>query len=70
MLSFWEQFALQFIIALLHSLKVDPSRVPYLSTVLRHIHDDIETILGLPPSVPPIPLPVQSTPAPPPSPVG
>lgn len=57
MFSFWEQFALQIVISLLHALKLDPARVPVLATTLRHIHDDIEVILGLPPSVPPLPLP-------------
>ncbi len=57
MFSFWEEFALQIVMSLLRALKVDPARVPYLATTLRHIHDDIEVILGLPPSVTPIPLP-------------
>jgi len=55
--SFWEEFALQIVISLLRALRIDPARVPVLATTLRHIHDDIEVILGLPPSVTPIPLP-------------
>ncbi len=57
MFSFWEEFALQIVLSLLRALKVDPARVPVLATTLRHIHDDIEVILGLSPSVTPIPLP-------------
>ncbi len=57
MFSFWEEFALQVIMSLLRALKVEPGRVPYLATTLRHIHDDIEVILGLPPSVTPLQLP-------------
>jgi hypothetical protein len=57
MFSFWEEFALQIVISLLRALRIDPARVPALATTLRHIHDDIEVILGLPPSVPPLPLP-------------
>jgi len=61
MFSFWEEFALQIILSLLHALKINPARVPLLATTLRHIHDDIEIILGLPVSVAPPPLPQGKT---------
>ncbi len=61
MFSFWEEFALQIVLSLLHALKINPARVPLLATTLRHIHDDIEIILGLPVSVPPPPLPQGTT---------
>jgi hypothetical protein len=63
MFNFWEEFALSIVMALLRGLKINPARVPYLATTLRHIHDDIEVILGLPVSVqePPLPPPSVAT---------
>lgn len=60
MLTFWEQFGLQIVMSLLAGLKINPAHVPVLATTLRHIHDDVEVILGLTPSVAPLPLPGQT----------
>lgn len=48
-MNFWEQFVLGFVLSLLHALKVDPSRVPLLKTILLDIDDGIGEVLNLPP---------------------
>jgi hypothetical protein len=52
-MNFWEQFILGFVLSLLHALKLDPSRVPVLRTILLDIYDGIGAVLGLAPRVPP-----------------
>ncbi len=48
-MNFWEQFILGTALSILHALKVDPSRVPHLTTILLDIYDGIAVVLGLPP---------------------
>lgn len=43
---FWEQFALGFVITLLHALKLDPVRVPVLRETLTVIYDGIGELMG------------------------
>ena len=51
-MNFWEQFILGFVLSLLHSLKIDPSRIPTLKAILLDIYDGIGEVLGLAPRVP------------------
>jgi hypothetical protein len=51
-MNFWEQFILGFVLSLLHGLRIDPSRVPRLKTVLLDIYDGIGEVLNLPPRTP------------------
>jgi hypothetical protein len=52
-MNFWEQFVLGFVLSLLHALRIDPSRVPVLKTILLDIYDGIGAVMGLPPRVTP-----------------
>jgi len=61
-MNFWEQFILGFVITLLHQLKLDPSRIPVLASILKVIYDSIGELMGWPLS--PSALPTQP-PAPP-----